>query len=326
VTSGRFGTDNDEPGFTGYPGAQRPARRRRVDSHGVRLAVYEWGAPDAPPILCTHGGFDFAATWDLLAPLLAAAGWRVVAWDQRGHGDSDKAALYSWDADIRDLVAVLDSTTDGALPLVGHSKGGGMILHLADALPQRVSHVVNIDGLPSRRRMPDVSEHERSRLLAADLEGWLDHRRAAGLAERRPGSLRQLAERRQKMNPRLPMAWLLYIAQIGALEDDDGWRWKLDPTFRFGGFGPVRPEWAMLKMAGLPMPLLGLLGLDVETMSWGTLPQDVEPYLPAGARFLPLPDTGHFIHIERPDEVAAAITDFVGAPRRFPVGINAAVV
>jgi pimeloyl-ACP methyl ester carboxylesterase len=54
---------------------------------------------DAPPVLCAHGGFDFAGTYDSLAPLLADAGWRVVCWDQRGHGDSEHAALYSWDAD-----------------------------------------------------------------------------------------------------------------------------------------------------------------------------------------------------------------------------------
>lgn len=53
-----------------YPGARRPDRQRRVDANGVGIAVYEWGDPDARPVLLTHGGFDFAATFDLLAPLL----------------------------------------------------------------------------------------------------------------------------------------------------------------------------------------------------------------------------------------------------------------
>ena len=48
---------------------------------------------------------------DVFAPLLADAGWRVVCWDQRGHGDSDHAVLYNWDADVRDALVVLDSTT-----------------------------------------------------------------------------------------------------------------------------------------------------------------------------------------------------------------------
>ena len=88
-----------EPGGGTYPGARRPDRHRTVDSDGLALAVWEWGEPDAPPVLCAHGGFDFAGTYDSLAPLLADAGWRVVCWDQRGHGDSEHAALYSWDAD-----------------------------------------------------------------------------------------------------------------------------------------------------------------------------------------------------------------------------------
>jgi pimeloyl-ACP methyl ester carboxylesterase len=76
--------------------------------------VWEWGdEADAPPVLFAHGGFDFAGTYDTLAPLVADAGWRVVSWDQRGHGDSEHARLYSWEADLRDALAVLDSTGDG---------------------------------------------------------------------------------------------------------------------------------------------------------------------------------------------------------------------
>jgi pimeloyl-ACP methyl ester carboxylesterase len=295
-----------------YPGARRPDRSYRVDASGVGIATYEWGDPNAPPVLCCHGGFDFAATWDLVAPILADNGWRVVAWDQRGHGDSDHTALYSWDADLRDALAVIRATTDGPTPYVGHSKGGGLTLQLADALPHRVSHLVNLDGLPSKRPVPDVAERERSRLLATEVEGWLDHRRATSTAERKPGTIDELARRRQRMNPRLPLDWLRYIAEIGARHDDDGWRWKLDPSMRFGGFGPWRPEWSVLRMPGLVMPFVGVLGLAVEEMSWGTTPEDVIPYLPLGGRLVAMEDTGHFVHVERPNEVAALILDLIG--------------
>jgi pimeloyl-ACP methyl ester carboxylesterase len=294
-----------------YPEARRPDRRRTVDAGGVDIATYEWGDPDGPPILCVHGGLDFAATWDLVAPRLADAGWRVIAWDQRGHGDSGHAALYSWDADLRDMWAVLDSVTDGAVPFVGHSKGGGLVMQLADAMPHRVRAIVNLDGLPSKHARPDVSDRERGRLLATDLEGWLDHRRRSAGAERRPGTLRELAERRGKLNPRLPLAWLEYLATIGAYESPDGWRWKLDPSMRFGGFGPWRPEWSMLRMPGLGMPFLGVLGLELEPMGWGTTPEQVIPYLPEGATLVPLADAGHFVHIERYDVVADRILEFL---------------
>ena len=294
-----------------YPGAERPARRRTVDAGGIEIAAYEWGDPAGRPVFCVHGGLDFAATWDLLGPRLAGAGWRVIAWDQRGHGNSQRAGLYSFDADIRDALAVIDTVTTEPVPVIGHSKGGSLMMQLADAMPHRISHLVNLDGLPSKHARPDVADHERSRLLATDLEGWLDHRRKAADAERKPGTLQDLAERRGKLNPRLPIEWLVYLASIGAYESDDGWRWKLDPSMRFGGFGPWRPEWAMMRMPGLGMPFLGVLGLELEPMGWGTKPQDVVGYLPEGARLETLADTGHFVHIERADEVAGMILEFL---------------
>lgn len=293
------------------PAPRRPDRTRWVDSSGVRLATYEWGDPDGKPILFAHGGFDFAGTFDVFAPLFSEAGWRVVSWDQRGHGDSDHAALYSWEADQRDAVAVLDSIGDDPIVVLGHSKGGGLLLNVADALPHRVSHLVNLDGLPSRRGWPDMAERDRTTMLAGEIDGWLDHRRRTVSKVRRPGTIDELAERRQRMNPRLDLDWLRYLVTIGAHESDDGWRWKIDPSLRFGGFGPWRPEWSMMRLPGLGMPVLGILGLEVEVMGWGTLPEDVLPNLPARARFVPLEGVGHFVHIEQPRLVADLVLDFL---------------
>jgi pimeloyl-ACP methyl ester carboxylesterase len=295
-----------------YPGAARPDRRWTVDAHGVEIAVYEWGHPSAPPILCAHGGFDFAATFDLLAPRLAASGWRPVAWDQRGHGDSARAALYSWEADVRDAMAVLDAVTEAPAVILGHSKGAGLMGQLADAQPHRVAALVNLDGLPSRRPAPDIPNHDRTRMLAAELTAWLDHRRVAADIHRKPGSLEDLARRRARMNPRLSREWLLYIASIGARHDPDGWRWKLDPSMRFGGFGPWRPEWSLYRLSSLGMPFLGLLSLEPEVMGWGTRPEEVTPWLPRNARFEALEGVGHFVHIEQPDLVAELVVDFLG--------------
>jgi len=296
-----------------FPGARAPDRRRTVDSHGLRLAVYEWGDAKAPPLLLAHGGFDFARTHDVFAPLLAAGGWRVVSWDQRGHGNSEHAALYNWDADVRDALAVLDSATRGAVPFVGHSKGGSVLTQLADACPHRVTKLVNIDGLPSRARAPDVAEHERSRLLEKELAGWLDHRRRVAAAIRKPGTQDDLARRRGRMNPRLSHEWLLYLVGAGAQLDADGWRWKLDASMRFGGFGPWRPEWTLQRLPGLGVPLLGFLASVSEPMGWDTTLEILAPHLPPGAEIVTLPETGHFIHIERPHEVAERALRFLAA-------------
>jgi pimeloyl-ACP methyl ester carboxylesterase len=295
------------------PGAVRPSRRRTVVRHGVRLAVYEWGDADAAPLLLAHGGFDFAGTFAVFAPLLAAGGWRVVCWDQRGHGDSAHTALYSWEADARDALAVLDSTTRGPAPLVGHSKGGSLLTHLTESCPHRVSRLVNIDGLPSRRPSPDVADHERTRLLAAEVTGWLDHRRRVAALERKAGSQDELAARRGRMNPRLSQEWLRYLVTIGARRDPDGWRWKIDPALRFGGFGPWRPDWHLERLPGLSVPLLGILGLIPEAMGWGTTAESVRRFLPPEAELVEFADTGHFVHIEKPREVADLVLRFLAA-------------
>lgn len=305
-------TTDPAPSAAAFPGARRPDRTYRVDSSGLSLATYEWGDPDAPPLMLVHGGFDFAGTFDLFAPLLADAGWRVVAWDQRGHGASEHAALYSWDADIRDAVAVMDSVTLDPLPVVGHSKGAAIMLQLAEVAPWRMSKMVNLDGLPSGRTPPDIADHERTRMLAQELSAWLDHRRRTHGLQRKPGTLEDLAARRAQMNPRLSMEWLLYLATIGAVEGPDGWRWTIDPSLRFGGFGPFRPEWSLFRLPGVALPMLGVLSTIEEPMGWGTHLPDVEPYMPAGARVVAMADTGHFLHIERPTEVAELVLEFLG--------------
>jgi pimeloyl-ACP methyl ester carboxylesterase len=302
--------DGGEPSAT-FPGARAPDRRRRLDSHGLGLAVYEWGPADGPPLLLAHGGFDFARTFDLFAPRLADAGWRVVSFDQRGHGDSDHAALYNWDADARDALAVLDSTTREPVPFVGHSKGGGILTHLAMACPHRVTRLVAIDGLPSRRPAPDIADHDRTRLLADEIAGWLAHRRRAAGRVRRPGTPEDLARRRGRMNPRLSKEWLLYLVSVGARRDDDGWRWKIDPALRPGGFGPWRPDWTLGRLSGLSVPLLGLLATVSEPMGWDTTPETLRPHLPPEARIVSFPETGHFVHIERPREVADLVLEFL---------------
>jgi pimeloyl-ACP methyl ester carboxylesterase len=294
-----------------HPGARRADRQRSVDSHGLRIAVHEWGDEAAPPVLLAHGGLDFAATFDVFAPMLADGGFRVVSWDYRGHGDSGHAALYSWEADLRDALAVFDSVTSAPVPVIGHSKGGSQMLQLTNAAPHRVSRLVNLDGLPSRRSFPDVSDHQRTKLMAQELTGWLDHRRRLVDAQRKPGTIDDLAERRARMNPRLSPEWLRYLVVVGAEQREDGWRWKLDPTLRFGGFGPWRPEWSMMRLPDIGVPVLAVLGSEPDPMAWGTLPEDVLSHLPPGGRFEPIDGAGHFVHIEQPRRVADLVLEFL---------------
>ena len=270
---------------------------------GTSLHTYLWEPAGAPKAIVqiAHGMAEHAARYDRFAEALTAAGYVVYAEDHRGHGHSEWATLYSVEADLRDAMAVLDHVGPAPVPMVGHSKGGAISLHLADAAPHRIRSLVNLDGIPSRSSLPDIAEHERTRMLASEISGWLDHRRSVLNKARRPGTVAELAERRGRMNPRLSPEWLRYLVQVGGREDADGWRWRIDPTLRKGGFGP----W----------PFLAVLGTETEVMGWGTRPADVARHLPPQGRMAVIDGVGHFLHIEAPHAMADLIADFLGAPR-----------
>ena len=95
---------------------------------GVRLAVYEWGNPAGPELLLIHG---FAQCHLCFQPQVKSAltqDFRVVAFDMRGHGASDKpaspAAYQGKDVWAKDIAAVLDHAQLRRPVLAGWSMGG----------------------------------------------------------------------------------------------------------------------------------------------------------------------------------------------------------
>jgi pimeloyl-ACP methyl ester carboxylesterase len=121
---------------------------------GVRLAVREWPG-DGPSILLLHGLASSSHIWDLVAPRLAPR-FRVVAYDQRGHGLSGKPPSgYGFDRLIADAVAVIRTLELERPEVVGHSWGANVALQLAVDRPLLVSSGVLIDGgfLSMRDRM-----------------------------------------------------------------------------------------------------------------------------------------------------------------------------
>lgn len=96
----------------------------------MRIAGDSWGDPQAPLVMLLHGLGQTRHAWRATGRMLGAAGYHAVAFDARGHGDSDWAADgdYSRDAMVRDLQCLVSAF--GKRPsLVGASMGGatGMI-------------------------------------------------------------------------------------------------------------------------------------------------------------------------------------------------------
>lgn len=103
------------------------------------------GAGAAPTVVFAHGFCLNLRSWVLQRRALTEAGFRVVLWDQRGHGESERGSEESCDIDQlgRDMKAVIDATCpEGPLVLVGHSMGGMTIMALADHAPELVEERV----------------------------------------------------------------------------------------------------------------------------------------------------------------------------------------
>jgi pimeloyl-ACP methyl ester carboxylesterase len=290
------------------PVVPRPPDRERTVGTPIELHVVEWGDADAPVVALVHGGGDFARTFDGFAPLLADAGWRVVSWDHRGHGDSARAALGGWAAEQRDAAAVLASCGPGPHRVVGHSKGGVLAIELAVARPDLVGRLVAIDGFVRRQHRsgpaPDNAAH------------WLDNRRRNRTWS--PGTASELAARRRASNSRLDVGWLTYLVEVGAEPVGDGtWRWKLDPATFPGPPHPWPVEASIEVLAAVPCPLLALQAGVTEEMA-GQPPTDVIAAAcarAADATAEVLDGLGHFAHIENPPRVAARVLEFLAGDR-----------
>jgi pimeloyl-ACP methyl ester carboxylesterase len=159
-----------------------------VRSDGVRLAVREWPG-GGPSLLLLHGLASSSHIWDLVGPRLAPR-FRVVAYDQRGHGLSSKPSSgYGFDRLTADAEAVI-SVLDLERPVVvGHSWGGNVALQLAADRPERVAGVVLIDGgfMSMRGRMDWKTA--RTMLAPPELKGMTLERFRGGMRSFTGGAL-----------------------------------------------------------------------------------------------------------------------------------------
>jgi microsomal epoxide hydrolase/non-specific protein-tyrosine kinase len=129
---------------------------RLVDAGGVKLAVYEAGEPDAPPIVLVHGWPEIAYSWKNQMPALAQAGWRAIALDLKGFGLSgapkDKA-LYDIRHMTDDLARLLDALGLDRAVFCGHDWGGAIVWPMAQLHPDRVAGVIGV-STPHRAPPP----------------------------------------------------------------------------------------------------------------------------------------------------------------------------
>ena len=181
---------------------------------GASIAYRTWGDPGGRSIVLVHGGAAHSRWWDHIAPLLTA-GWRVVAVDLSGHGDSDRRDRYSLDTWAREVLAVVaEAGTSAASVVIGHSMGGLVTLRLATLAGSQIAGAVAIDS-PVR----DMAPEDRA----------ARQHRAFGPLRVYPTPEAAVA----RFRPIPDQPTLAYIADHVAATSirpaEGGWTWKFDP-------------------------------------------------------------------------------------------------
>ncbi len=127
---------------------------RAVEHDGLVLHVAEAGPADGPVVLLLHGFPECWYSWRHQLAALGAAGFRVLAPDQRGYGRSSAPPAvddYTVLQLVGDAVAVLDDAGADRAVVVGHDWGAPVVWHTALLRPDRVAGVVGLSVPPLPR-------------------------------------------------------------------------------------------------------------------------------------------------------------------------------
>jgi pimeloyl-ACP methyl ester carboxylesterase len=290
-----------------------------VPTPDVQLRALSWGRQDAPIALCLHGFPDTAHGWRKVAPSLVDAGWRVVAPFMRGYAPSSTSldGSYHVGALMDDALRVLEvAGPTGGDVLIGHDWGaiaGSGLAAMPDS-PFERAVIMSVPPAGTFRplgRIPDAGRLA-AKLPRQLLRSWYIMYFQLPLLPEHSASW---------VVPRLWRQWspsydaaedvALVLDAIGAPEN---WRAALGyyrATIR-GSRPPLRyadlhAHW----LSPLSVPTLYLHGADDGCAS-ADYTKWVEPALPPGSRAEIVERAGHFMQLDRPDDVARRIVDFIG--------------
>ncbi|MEO7352671.1 MAG: alpha/beta hydrolase, partial [Marmoricola sp.] len=118
----------------------------QIDSNGISLNYTDSGGTGRPVVLI-HGWPLSGASWSEQVPALTEAGHRVITYDRRGFGDSEKPADgYDYDTFAADLAGLVDGLDLQDVTLVGFSMGGGEIARYVGRYGEKRLHSVAFAG------------------------------------------------------------------------------------------------------------------------------------------------------------------------------------
>ena len=264
--------------------------------HGSRFHYTEWGAPSTPPVVMLHGVTGHARTWDDEARALADR-YRVLALDQRGHGDSDPAPEgdYSTNALVDDLAAFVETLALPPIRLVGLSLGGRVAIAFAARHEAAVERLVVVDiG-------PELAPAGVGRV------GML-----MGGSPERFASMEEALAYTRSANPRYQDAALRHRVQHAVRRlSDGGYAWKYDRAIRdavrTGRWRDGLDLWPLWKAVACPTLLVrgadsDILSADIARRMLASQPR---------ARLVEVAGAGHTVPGDRPAEFLAVLREFL---------------
>ena len=276
--------------------------------NGIELAVTEQGTGD--PVVFIHGFPELAYSWRHQIPALAGAGFRAVAYDQRGYGGSFKpqtVEAYGLTNLVADVVGLLDTLEMERATLVGHDWGSIVVWTAALMHPDRVEKVVSLN-VPYRGWCAGFPTIEFIREHLADRFGYVLSFQDEGVTE--------------AAFEADPYGWLRAIF-IGIAADKDFMTGDVFAVYRdafveggiFGPLGPYRNIDANaaatehLANAPITQPTL-MITADRDPILPPSLAEGMERWVP-DLTVVGIEHSGHWTQQEQPDHVNTALIDFL---------------
>ena len=284
------------------PGTPEPMHRW-PGSDGILIAGDSWGNASGPLVILQHGGGQTRHAWKNVGELLGNAGFRAVAFDARGHGDSDWSpeGRYGLDVMIEDLKCVVAALGNWRPALVGASMGGGTSLVAAGEGHVDATALVMVDIAPQIER---EGVDKIQAFMAQKPEGFESLQEVADAIARyqphrnRPRNLQGLAKN----------------VRLGA---DGKYHWHWDPRFRaIRRDIDKRRERFEAAARNLTLPVLLVRGglSDVLTEEGAQAFLALAPH----AEYVNVKNAAHMVAGDRNDIFGNAVIDFLS--RAVPVG------
>lgn len=310
---------------------------RLVETNGVQLRVIEAGDRGAPVVLLCHGFPELAYSWRHQIPVLAEAGYHVLAPDQRGYGGSTRpTAVEAYDIHqlTGDLVGLLDDVSAEKAAWIGHDWGAMVVWNAPLLHPDRVGAVaaLSVPPVPRPKRPVTVALRrtfgenffyilyfQEPGVADAELNGDPARvmRRMMGglrLAGDQKAALRMVAPGPDGFIDRLPEPdglpdWInqdeidYYIAEFTRTGFTGGLNWyrNMDRNWE------TTPQ---LDGAKITVPCLFVGGSDDPVLSFTRRDRALEvvsgPY-----HELMIDGAGHWLQQERPEEVNSVLLKFL---------------